>query len=151
MKAAAGVSSSGNCPLTYGIDVGADLFATVSAPKAFGWAPRSFPIASVPAKSANEGGSCPMMQKRDVYETLLGTAMVPRAAGNSSKHALAKRAPVVGPLLTRPKCCFFCHKPEESTKDCASITGWEPAQLEDRDTVSKRGLSGPDHYSHIEK
>ncbi|KAL8916580.1 MAG: hypothetical protein Q9172_006245 [Xanthocarpia lactea] len=151
MKAAAGVSSSGNCPFTYGIDVGADLFATVSAPKAFGWAPRSFPIASVPAKAAKEGGSCPMMQKRDVYETLLEPAMVPRAAGNSSEHALAKRAPVVGPLLTLPKSCFFCPKPQENTKDCASITGWEPAQLEDRDTVSKRALSGRDHYSHIEK
>lgn len=42
LTAAAGVSSSGNCPFTYGIDVGADLFATVSAPSAFGWAPRSF-------------------------------------------------------------------------------------------------------------
>ena len=139
VKAAAGVSSSGNCPFTYGIDVGADLFASVSAPKAFGWAPRSFPIASLPAKAAKEGGTCPTKQKRDVYDILLGPTVEAEANGNASEHALTKRAAVVGPLLTLPKSCFFCPKPVVNTKDCASIIGWEPSQLGDSDTVSKRG------------
>ncbi|KAI4122687.1 MAG: hypothetical protein LQ338_005669 [Usnochroma carphineum] len=151
MQAAAGASSSGNCPFTYGIDVGADLFATVSAPKAFGWAPRSFPIASIPAKAAKEGGSCPTKRKRDVYETLLGSAIAPQAVGNTSAHALVKRAPVVGPLLTLPKSCFFCPKPELNTQDCASIIGWEPAQVGDPDRVSKRELPGHIHYNYFEK
>ncbi|KAL8730716.1 MAG: hypothetical protein Q9166_003908 [cf. Caloplaca sp. 2 TL-2023] len=151
LKAAAGVSSSGNCPFTYGIDVGADLFASVSAPKAFGWAPRSFPIASLPAKAAKKGGTCPTKQKRDVYEVLLGSAMVPRAIGNLSEHALVKRAPVVGPLLSLPKSCFFCPKPEPSSQDCANIIGWEPSEVNDPDRVSKRDLSTYVHHNHLEK
>ncbi|KAL8694715.1 MAG: hypothetical protein Q9224_003515, partial [Gallowayella concinna] len=150
LKAAAGVSSSGSCPFTYGIDVGADLFATVSAPKAFGWAPRSFPIASLPAKAAKEGGTCPKKQKRDVYDVLLGPSLEPRAIGNASEHALVKRAPVVGPLLSLPKSCFFCPSPKASTKDCANIRGY-PTSEYDSDRVSKRDLSGDVHYNHYDK
>lgn len=152
VKAAAAASSTGNCPFTYGIDVGADLVATVSAPQAFGWAPRSFPIASLPAKAAKIGGTCPTMQKRGWYDDLLGPPLEPRTVGNVSERALiAKRAPVVGPLLALPKSCFFCPKPDTNTKDCAAIIGWEPAQVGDPDRVSKRDLSGHVHYNHFDK
>ncbi|KAI4285352.1 MAG: hypothetical protein L6R38_000708 [Xanthoria sp. 2 TBL-2021] len=148
LKASAGVSSSGNCPFTYGIDVGADLFATVSAPKAFGWAPRSFPIASLPAKAAKEGGTCPSKQKRDVYTAMLEPALKARDMGNTSEHALVKRA-LVGPLLSLPQSCFFCPTPDSGTVDCASISGYEPEEVDDPDRVSRRDLS--DHYNYFEK
>ena len=151
VRAAAGASSSGNCPFTYGIDVGADLYATVSAPKAFGWAPRSFPIASLPPKAAKEGGTCPIQQKRDLYDVLLGPTMEPLAVGNTSEHALTKRAAVVGPLLKLPKSSFSCPTPKKNTKACADILGWEPAQLSDPGAISKRDLSRDVHYNHFEK
>ena len=151
LKAAAGVSSSGNCSFTYGIDVGADLFATVSAPSAFGWAPRSCPIAALPAKAAKEGGTCPTKQRRSIYEALLEPTTQYGAIRNRSEHALVKRAAVVGPLLTLPKSCFFCPQPEPSTTDGASMTGWEPAQLSDPDAISKPGLPSNVHYNYSEK
>ncbi|KAL9030617.1 MAG: hypothetical protein Q9196_001284 [Gyalolechia fulgens] len=153
VKAEAGLSSSGNCPFTYGIDVGADLYASVSAPKQFGWTPRTFPIASLPAKAAKEGGTCPTKQKRDIlYDAWLEPRMLPEPAGNaSSHHALAKRAAVVGPLLTLPKSSFFCPKPIPNTKDCASIVGWEDAQVSDPDKVSKRDHSEGIQSNHLEK
>lgn len=46
-------------PFTYGIFVGADLFAGVEAPSAFNWPKKTFPLASVPAKAAKPGGTCP--------------------------------------------------------------------------------------------
>lgn len=92
------------------------------------------------------------MQKRDLYDDLLGPTLEARTIGNVSERALiAKRAPVVGPLLTLPKSCFFCPKPETNTKDCAAIIGWEPAQVGDPDRVSKRDLSGHVHYNHFDK
>lgn len=151
LNAVAGVSSDGNCPFTYGIDVGADLFATVEAPSTFKWVPRKFPIASVPAKAVKKGGTCPTKQKRDVYDALLGPPLLPRDSANASMHLLAKRAPVVGPLLTLPKYCFFCPSPPKSSTECASIRGWEPSEVNDPDLVSKRGLSSSVHYNHFEK
>lgn len=152
MNAIAGLASDGNCPFTYGIDVGADLYASVEAPSAFKWAPRKFPIAAVPAKAVKKGGTCPTkQQKRDVYDALLGPPLLPRDTANTSMHALAKRAPVVGPLLTLPKSCFFCPTPPASSTDCANIRGWEPSQVNDPDLVSKRELSSPVHYNSFEK
>ena len=58
-NAVARKASSDDCPFSYGIDVGADLFTTVEAPSAFRWASRKFPRASVPAKAIEKGGTCP--------------------------------------------------------------------------------------------
>ena len=66
LMAAAGVSSQGNCPFTYGIDVGADLYATVEAPEAFGWKPTRFPIAAVKSVAAKKGGTCPQIESRSL-------------------------------------------------------------------------------------
>lgn len=66
LMAAAVVSSQGNCPFTYGIDVGADLYATVEAPEAFGWKPAQFPIAAVKPVAAKKGGTCPHIEKRSL-------------------------------------------------------------------------------------
>ena len=66
LMAAAGVSSQGNCPFTYGIDLGADLYATVEAPEAFGWKPTRFPIAAVNPVAAKKGGTCPQIESRSL-------------------------------------------------------------------------------------
>ena len=66
LMAAAGVSSQGNCPFTYGIDLRADLYATVEAPQAFGWKPTRFPIAAVKPVAAEQGGTCPQIESRSL-------------------------------------------------------------------------------------
>lgn len=152
IMASAGVSSTGNCPFTYGIDVGADLYAVVIAPSAFGWSPTKFPIAPIPAKAAKEGGTCPTSQKRSVYEHTPWSATPYIDAGyNNSEHTLQKRAGTYGPLLKLPQGCFFCPQPEVNQKDCASVTGWEPSQLSDPGANTKRNLPSSSRYNVFEK
>ncbi len=64
--AAAGVSGQGNCPFTYAIDLGADLYAVVETPKATGWKPIRFPIAATNPVTSKKGGPCPQTEKRSL-------------------------------------------------------------------------------------
>ncbi|KAL8916112.1 MAG: hypothetical protein Q9208_008708 [Pyrenodesmia sp. 3 TL-2023] len=48
-------------------------------------------------------------------------------------------------------CSFFSPKPIPKTKDCASIVGWEDAQVSDPESFSKRGHSNGFHSYHLEK
>ena len=107
LMAAAGVSSQGNCPFTYGIDLGADLYATVEAPKAFGWKPIRFPIAAVKPVAAKKGGTCPQIERRglgatDYVDDLPHVEVYPRYlvdvdnTNHSEGHQNTKRGEVVG-------------------------------------------------------
>jgi len=107
LMAAAGVSSQGNCPFTYGIDLGADLYATVEAPEAFGWKPSRLPIAAVKPVAAKEGGTCPQIEKRSLgavhyVEDLSLVEVSPRylagvqSTNDSIGHQWGKRGEVFG-------------------------------------------------------
>ena len=109
LMAAAGISSQGNCPFTYGIDLGADLYATVEAPKAFGWNPTRFPIAAVSPVAAKKGGTCPQMEKRSlgavddttdlpVVEVFPRSLVDVRSVNDSTGHQWTKRGEVFGKL-----------------------------------------------------
>ena len=111
LMAAAGISSQGNCPFTYGIDLGADLYATVEAPETFGWKPTHFPIAAVSPVAAKKGGTCPQMEKRsfgavDYTNDLPFVEVVPRSlagfknTNDSTGHQWSKRSGVVGKWFT---------------------------------------------------
>lgn len=134
LTAAAGVSSSGNCPFTYGLDVGADLYARAEAPSAFGWNPKSFPIAAAPAKTLKEGGSCPVSERRSIGYLESGemshyTGISYLEAGNASHHQV-KRGLIVGPAFSLKSTNLFCPNPQDSAsgKKCSEIQGWEPGQ-----------------------
>lgn len=158
LMAAAGVSSQGNCPFTYGIDVGADLYANVEAPAAFGWKPTRFPIASMKPVSAKEGGTCPEHKKRsldvrrDIQTSRRSLTDIGMTYMNDTLgHQYAKRGQLVGPLLKLPKSCFFCPSPSTDSKDCATVTGWEPDQIADQDSISKRDAFEHVDYHFLEK
>ncbi|KAF8252102.1 glycosyl hydrolases family 18 protein-like protein [Wilcoxina mikolae CBS 423.85] len=130
-------TNSDNCPFTYGIDVGADLSARAEAPDAFGWNPRSFPIAQIPAKSLLKGDTCPTHQKRNIVTEIDG--------GNS----LAKRD-TFGPVLKLPSWCFFCPSPKISSgTSCATISGWDDSDFDP--TLSKRDMSEITDYHMFDK
>ena len=58
-------SSSTNCPFSYGVDAGADLYAELTVPKLFGWGSGSrFDIGQVSPVQIVKGGSCPKSEKR---------------------------------------------------------------------------------------
>ena len=58
-KFAAGISTTGTCPFTYGLDVGARLFARATAPKMFGWAGGEVDLTDKWEKTIIKGGTCP--------------------------------------------------------------------------------------------
>ena len=58
-KFAAGISTTGSCPFTYGLDVGARLFARATAPKVFGWAGGEVDLTDKWKKTIIKGGTCP--------------------------------------------------------------------------------------------
>ena len=99
LMAAAGTSSQSSCPFTYGIDLGADLYATVEAPSAFGWQPRRTPIASVDPVSAKPGGTCPQIEKRSDDSAYLPSHEVfsrSLSRNDTIGHRPVKRGEVVG-------------------------------------------------------
>ena len=109
LMAAAGISSQGNCPFTYGIDLGADLYATVEAPQAFGWTPTRLPIAAVSPVAAKKGGTCPQKEKRalglrgsiadlPLVEVLPRSFAGVKGTNDSALHQWAKRSGVFGKL-----------------------------------------------------
>lgn len=158
LTAAAGISSSGNCPFTYGLDVGADLYARAEAPSTFGWSPKSFPIAAVPAKTLKEGGSCPLSERRSIgylepgeMSHYAGIGYV--EAGNASHH-LVKRGPTVGPAFSLQGTNLFCPNPQDSAsgKKCSEIQGWNPGQNDDSALNSlKRSLLERSEMYALEK
>ena len=65
--AAEASSSNTNCPFSYGVDAGADLYAELTVPKLFGWGSGNrFDIGQISPKQIVAGGSCPMSEKRSI-------------------------------------------------------------------------------------
>lgn len=58
-KFAAGISTTGTCPFTYGLDVGARLFARATAPQVFGWSGGEVNLTDKWDKTIIKGGTCP--------------------------------------------------------------------------------------------
>ncbi|OBT39681.1 hypothetical protein VE00_09135 [Pseudogymnoascus sp. WSF 3629] len=147
IEAKAGISSNGNCPFTYGISVGADLYARVNAPDAFHWTPRTFPLASVPAKWAKELNSCPMSQrKRGLPEIGAGSsweAIDPPVNKTVQKrdagHKLAKRL-TIGPLLTLKLQERTCPVESKPAGACGTVNGWPDDQLVEQPDTRRRSI-----------
>ena len=56
-----------NCPFSYGVDAGADIYAELNVPKLSGWGSGSrFDIGEISPKLIVAGGSCPKSEKRSV-------------------------------------------------------------------------------------
>ncbi|KAF1922183.1 glycoside hydrolase family 18 protein, partial [Didymella exigua CBS 183.55] len=58
-KFAAGISTTGTCPFTYGLDVGARLFARATAPGEFSWSGGEINLTDPWEKTIIKGGTCP--------------------------------------------------------------------------------------------
>lgn len=56
---AAGISITETCPFTYGIDVGARLFARATAPKMFAWTGGEVDLSDRVERTIIKGGTCP--------------------------------------------------------------------------------------------
>lgn len=146
VKMAAGASTQGVCPFTWGLDVGARLFARAKAPAIFRWPGAEYDITPKYNKPIVEGGTCPELgpiptrKKRDLSAAgdLLSLASdnvslsssppspgpaVPLLHGRSSSNSLAKRAAVWGPVLSVPVGSYFCPSSTDESENSGSPCG----------------------------
>lgn len=157
LKAAAGISSGENCPFTYGIDVGAELYARAEAPSTFGWRPRSFPIASVSPKSVKKGGTCPVASQRLVRRTereaiFEYTSLDDVGYTHNTSHQLVRRDTVVGPFFSLKGTNRLCPNPKSGSSKCSEIEGWEPGQNDESVvTLFKKSLLGASAEHALQK
>ncbi|KAH6651435.1 glycosyl hydrolases family 18-domain-containing protein [Truncatella angustata] len=77
IKMGAGISTKDTCPFTWGLDVGARLFARAKAPAIFKWPGIEVPITPAYNKPIFEGGTCPglgpLPTKRDLDYLTIGS------------------------------------------------------------------------------
>ena len=152
-KVGAGVSTTGSCPWTYGMDLGVALYAQAEAPPALGWGTKKWNLPGSGEIPLIKGGACPQLaqgsrERRsisagggtfDFDENELGATLI-RYGGrrNSSLHQLGKRAAVYGPPFKIPLQNLFCPDPNsdsssDSTKCEAIHGGWDDNPLSKRD------------------
>lgn len=159
IKMASGISTQGTCPFTWGLDVGARLYARVKAPQIFGWPGAEYDITPKYNKPIVDGGTCPDLgpipTKRGLNALTLGYNTIDALEFNSSSassssssdlsegvygRSLEKRAAVWGPVLSVPVGSYFCpssiNEDENSGTPCSQI---KPAWDDDAFTTSGDG------------
>ncbi|KAL5040878.1 hypothetical protein BDW71DRAFT_212673 [Aspergillus fruticulosus] len=96
-------SGSGGTSFCYGIDAGADLYATVDAPSAFDWALPSSPFEIVPIDDVQiyPSGGSPACWTPDSSKSKRKRSRSLDAPHKFSTSGLDKRAQVYGPLVPR--------------------------------------------------
>ncbi|KAL2817250.1 hypothetical protein BDW59DRAFT_166064 [Aspergillus cavernicola] len=96
-------SGSGGTSFCYGIDAGADLYATIEAPSAFDWALPSSPFEIVPIDDVQiyPTGDSPACWTPDSSKRKRSRNRSLDAPHNISTSGLDKRAQVYGPLVPR--------------------------------------------------
>ncbi|KAK8093699.1 Glycosyl hydrolases family 18 protein, partial [Apiospora hydei] len=166
-KLKGGGSTSGTCPFTFGMDVGARLFARVSG---FGWTSGDYNLTPDWNKNIIEEGTCPNLGpiplKRDLRLIEDGNYSVVSAAygghilpsmyenpdfisenPNQRRSILAKRSGVYGPVISIPVGKFFCPpladgNGGDGAADCKSVDPpWGVPDLSEND---RRGLDTSD-------
>lgn len=148
VKMGAGVSTEATCPFTYGMTVGADLYATVEAPSQFGWEGLTFNLPGPKPKVLVDGGTCPDLQEGDPTRRRRqyggaagldvplrgGTSLVisenttSPSSGGGHVNQLSKRSGPWGPAFRIPIQDLLC--PDSGSgpsdgEDCALISGWD--------------------------
>ncbi|KAH9209045.1 oviduct-specific glycoprotein [Leptodontidium sp. 2 PMI_412] len=145
-KLKGGVSTSGTCPFTFGMEVGARLFARVSG---FGWTSGDYDLTPKWNKIVLEEGTCPDLGpiplRRDLsliedgnysdnsvyggHHTLPSLYENPDFVSENPhqrRSSLVKRGGVYGPAISIPVGKFFCPPPADGndgsgSADCKSV------------------------------
>ncbi|KAF6825037.1 glycosyl hydrolases family 18 protein [Colletotrichum musicola] len=149
IKIGAGISTKDTCPFTWGLDVGARLFAKAKAPSVFNWPGTEVAITPAYNKPIIEGGTCPdlgpLPTKRDLDHLDIDRNST-RSLGhthNNSRRGLNKRASVWGPVLSLPVGDYFCPPSLDDSVGpgtaCSDIGyAWDEDDR-DEDTLAKTG------------
>ncbi|KAI0595746.1 carbohydrate-binding module family 18 [Biscogniauxia sp. FL1348] len=164
-KAHAAVTTNGNCPFTWGLDVGVDLYAMAEAPPLFDWQLPKVPLPGSGMKPIIPMDKCPdptlgVPEKRD-HLALRGSILEPRAVTTSPNNLsgllesreLQSRARIpVPPVFRIPAHILKCPESgngEGDSTPCSQIKGWEDDQLNDalrRRTLGADNSTNPEHW-----
>ncbi|RMZ82759.1 hypothetical protein DV738_g1689, partial [Chaetothyriales sp. CBS 135597] len=163
IKMATGISTDSTCPFTWGLDIGARLFARVQAPPIFGWPGLEYDITPNYRKSIIQGGTCPNLASIPTKRSLNVVDFVSNSstpAPSVHGRSLEKRAAVWGPVLSVPIGSYFCPSPivedEVSITPCAEIqAAWDDDEFltdgDNQDSLTRRAFpeDAQDPYKKI--
>ncbi|OTB14128.1 glycoside hydrolase family 18 protein [Daldinia sp. EC12] len=126
-------SGTGTCPFTWGLDVGARLYARVKAPQAFMWPGAEYDITPKYNKPIIKQGSCPDLGPIPTRRDLDALGPIPNYSVLSVHgRKVEKRTAVWGPVLSVPVGKYFCpnsiNENEDSGTPCSMI---QPAWADD--------------------
>lgn len=138
----AGSSTVATCPWTYGLFLGANLYAQVDTPPQFGWGKKTWPLPGSGEVALIPGGRCPDLR----------TGEPTKRALSSRSHGLSKRLTPWGPPVHIPLQKLLC----PNTKASTEVTGDECANLShvpnsSNGGVSKRASGQVTTYHHFDK
>jgi chitinase len=147
VKVAAGASTEATCPFTWGLTAGVDLYAQAQG---FKWATGKYTLPGTATFPIYPGGQCPDLRTSPARRDLppAPDSIDPAAVGSISNtsiststsslghprlddRALQKRA--IGPFVRIPAGKLICPSIPQGADDpsaCASISGWEPDQIQ---------------------
>lgn len=140
VKMAAGASTRRVCPFTWGLNVGARLFARAKAPAIFKRPGAEYDITAKYNKPIVDGGTRPGLgpiptRKRDLSAvgdflslasnnvSLSSTSPKPALPLLHGRSSLAKRAAVWGPVLSVPVGSYFCPSSTDESDNSGSPCG----------------------------
>lgn len=154
-KLGAGKSTTGSCPFTFGVDVGARLYARAEAPSMFKWPGAEYDITPQWKKEIIAGGTCPNLgnipSKRDLATLDAGwndstSLYIPDSKELRGRGLLQKRGGVYGPAFSIPIGNFFCppsNDPNENEgSPCTVDAAWDNDKYltNDDDYLKRRTL-----------
>lgn len=147
-KAKAAATTNGNCPFTWGLTAGVDLYAKAEAPDYFKWKMDNFPLPGSGQTTIKPLEECPALDggvptRRDILDNdgrpaseLASWDSVANATGSqSSRRSLSPRARIpVEPVFNIPAQELLCPEASQGGQHngnnvCSSIKGWEDDQL----------------------
>ncbi|KAF2003755.1 glycoside hydrolase family 18 protein [Amniculicola lignicola CBS 123094] len=154
-----GKSTVATCPFTYGVTLGARLYASVETPPQFGWGTKTWPLPGSGEIPVIPGGKCPDLRegqpdKRgmrllDGTTGILNTSSY-REIEARSTHAVSKRIVRWGPPFHIPtlKCPNGGASGDASGSKCEKLSHVPGSSNED---LAKREPGHVTNYHHFEK
>jgi len=161
-EAGVGKSTEATCPWTYGLTLGAKLYAQVDTPSQFGWGKKTWNLPGSGEAPIVPGGKCPDLRtgqptRRDLFSIGRRDATVNTSYYReidvvpAPPHRLARRVVPWGPpfhIDLQSLLCPTSPKPPQDGTECARLSQVPGSGKKD---ISKRAIGTVSNYHHWEK
>lgn len=154
-KAKAAATTDGNCPFTWGLDAGVDLYAKAEAPDFFNWKMAKFALPGSGMTTIKPLSECPALDggiptRRDLLE-IDGYTYDANETAQLAGRELTRRARIpVEPVFNIPAQELLCPEASQGGQHdgndvCSTIKGWEDDQFQN--ALKRRTL--PSEHLHM--